>query len=422
MKKKLRVIFVWSLVSLILQFGAYYYLNNQVRKVMAPPTSAKPITRQLKATIPGTDLSNVQVSYAKDYLAYMENGTLKVFNLKTDKVVFEKPSPSPNNKSMGVLTYQWLPDRNTLLYFYAKENPNPVTYVKVYPSTPVTQTVTESQTTVPIQPKTEDPHQSPTEKVVPKVVTKVVPAQPIIEKRYGNPQITELYSLELPNSDDSTPPNDRFNQTINRFPAGGKIENLVVSTFTNLMYLTVKSQYQEMLLEIDVMKDVSTINKIGETVDNIAASDRYGTLYFDSDMGGYHQIIALAGSRRYVISQNNNDRIIGVKNGKVYIGEVENNALVKIKTAPDLGQIASLPSMETEWEGSIPYNNNIRTLIGSDGQVIIYNDQSAYIENAGKLTKIQLHGEEDYVSVDGAELIQLTKEGNSTLAELQPLK
>jgi len=118
MKKKMRIIFVWVLVSLILQFGGYSLLNNQVQKVMAPVVN-EPIAIQLKATIPGSDLKNIQISYAKDYLAYLENGTLKVFNLTKGKVVFEKKSPSATDKTLGVLTYQWLPDRNTLLYFYA---------------------------------------------------------------------------------------------------------------------------------------------------------------------------------------------------------------------------------------------------------------------------------------------------------------
>lgn len=46
----------------------------------------------------------------------------------------------------------------------------------------------------------------------------------------------------------------------------------------------------------------------------------------------------------------------------------------------------------------------------------------ANIVTAGNLTEVKLHGDENYISVDGAELIQLTKEGTSTLVELQPLK
>lgn len=418
MKKRLRIILVWSIVSLLLQFGAYSLLNKQVQSVITPTDDGQAITLQLKATIPSAEPTNVQISYAKDYLAYMDKGTLKVFNLNKQAVVFEKKPPSENDQSLGVLSYQWLPDRNTLLYFYAKKNPNPVTYVTVYPSKTKTQTIIQTPKTV--QPKTEDPNQK-TVPETPKVVTKEVPAEPKVEKRYGNPQITELYSLELPNSDEDITPDDRFNQSINQFPAGGKIEEWVVSTFTNLMYLTVKSGTTEQLLAIDVMKNVSTLNKSGETIDNMAASDRNGTLYIDSKIGKTSQIVAIDGSKRQTISKNANDHILGINNQKVYIGEVTNNKLVKIKTTADLSVVKSNPSLKTEWEGSIPFSKDDQMLVGSKGQLIINDQQTAYIVTAGQLKEVTLHGNENYVSVDGAELLQLTLQGTSTLAELQPL-
>ncbi|MDR3542667.1 MAG: hypothetical protein P4L69_17155 [Desulfosporosinus sp.] len=419
MKKALRIILVWTLISLLLQFGAYSFLNNQVQKVIAPTVASEPITLQIKATIPSSSLTNVQISYAKDYLAYMEDGTLKIFNLTKGTVVFEKKSPSVNDPTYGVLSYQWLPDRNTLLYFYAKKNPDPVTYVTVYPPKSTAQTPIEDPATV--EPKTEDPNQK-TVTEVPKVVPKEVPVEPHVEKRYGNPQITELYTLELPNSDEDIAPDDRFNQTIDNFPAGGKIEAWVVSTSTNLMYLTVKNEATELLMEIDVMKNVRTLSKSGETIDNMAASDRYGTLYLDSKVGATRQVIALDGTKRQIISKNSNDRILGIRDGNVYIGEVENNQLIKIKTTSDLATLTDEPSLKTEWEGTIPFDDNVRTLIGAKGQMIVYDHQTAYIVTAGQLAQVKLHGDENYVSVDGAELIQLTKQGSSTLAELQPLK
>ena len=416
MKKKLRIILVWTLVSLLLQFGAYYFLNQQVANVLSPPGAENvPITKQLKAIIPGTNLKNIQISYAKDYLAYTENGTLKVFNLTKEKLVFEKKLPSPTDLTMGVLTYQWLPDRDTLIYFYAKKNPNPVTYVTVQPpQTPTTQQ--ESS----VQPKTEDPNQK-TNKEVPKETLKEVPVKPKVEARYGNPQITELYSLELPNSDEDTAPDDRFNQTISTFPAGGKIEELVFSTSTNLIYLTIKNGTTELLMEIDVMKNVRTISKSGETIDDMAASDRYGTLYINSKLGGIQQIVALSGDKRVVISKNSKDRVIGVRDGKVYIGEINNNMLVKIKTTADRTDVTSNPALKTEWEGSIPYKSGM-ALIGSKGQVVINDQSTAYIITNGQLNEVKLQGDENYISDDGAELIQLIRSGTSTNVELQPIK
>jgi hypothetical protein len=415
MKKKLRILLVWILVSLIFQFGGYSLLNNQIQKVLGltAVNSEPPITPQLKATIPGSDLTNIQVSYAKDYLAYSENGTLKIFNLKKGIVVFQKKSPSPTDQTLGVLTYQWEPDRNILLYFYAKKNPNAVTTVKVYPPKPKTPTPS-------IEPQTEDPNQT-------KIVPKEVPVEPSIKKLYGSLQITEMYSLELPNSDEEIAPDDRLNpfdppSGREEISAGGKIEKFVVSTSTNLMYLTVKNGSTQQLMKIDIMKKVSTLSKPKELIDNMATSDRFGTLYIDSKVGAIQQVIALNNGKRQVISKNTNDRILGVRNGKVYIGEVKNNELVKIKTTDDLQVVKDNPSLKTQWEGSIPFNKNARALIGVNGQIVVYDNQTAYIVTDGHLAEVKLHGDENYVSADGAELIQLTKEGTSTLVELQPLK
>ena len=410
--RKLRIILVWTLVSLLLQGGAYSLMNNQVQKVMTP-VSKEPITLNLNATIPGADLENIQISYAKDYLAYTENGTLKIFNLVKGKVVFEKKSPSTTDKTMGVVSYQWLPDRNTLLYFYAKKNPNEVTNVTVYPTK--SKVSTSTQNTTPVY-KTEDPNQK-----IEKVVPKVVPVEPKIEKRYGNPQITELYSLELPESNDDTPPDDRFNQTIDKLPKDGIIEDIVFSTSSNLIYLTVKNESSQQLMEIDVMKNVRSLNKTGEDIDNMAASDRYGTLYVDSQVGNNRQVIALNGAKRWVISDESNDKILGIRDGKVYIGEVVNDELVKIKTTSDRLELTDNPALKTEWEGVIPFKD-VRMLIGSKGQVVVYDHQIAHIVTDGKMKEIKLAGEENYVSFDGAELIQLDQQGSSTLVELKPLK
>jgi len=411
--RKLRIILVWTLVSLILQGGVYSVLNNKIQKVMTPITK-EPITLNLNATIPGSNLENIQVSYAKDYLAYTENGTLKIFNLVQGKIVFEKKSPSTTDKTLGVVSYQWLPDRNTLLYFYTKKNPNEVTNVTVYPTKSTVPTSKQNSTSSTY--KTEDPNQK-----VDKVVPKVVPIEPKIEKRYGNPQITELYSLELPESNDNTPPDDRFNQTIDKIPKDGKIENVVFSTTSNLIYLTVKNHSTQLLMEIDVMKNVRSLNKSGEAIDNMAASDRYGTLYVNSNVNDTNQIIALNGTKRWVISKNSNDRILGIRDGKVYIGEVINDELVKIKTTSDPSELKDNPSLKTEWEGLIPFKD-VRMLIGSKGQLVVYDHQVAHVITNGQLKDIKLGGDENYVSFDGAELIQLTQQGTSTLVELKPLK
>ncbi|MHB1651985.1 MAG: hypothetical protein ACYCVD_05825 [Desulfitobacteriaceae bacterium] len=425
MKNKWRTLLIWIIISLTWQFSAYTYLNNKVEAVMLTPSVVqKPITQRLVADIPGTNLEDIQLSYAKDFLAYKQNGVFKVYNLKQKKVAFEKPPAPGSEKSMGVLNYEWLPDRNTLIYFYARKNPNPVTTVIIQP-TPAPQ----PPKVTPEIPSTEDPNQHKTDpnqqKINPneqKAEKDIPPTGPKVEKHYNNPQLTELYTLELPNSENEIEkPDDRFNQTLNSFPAGGQITQMGFSTFTNLMYLMVKSGSSTQILQIDVMKEVKTLSRSGETITNMTASDHFGTLYMEVKSGGTKQIVAVDGWQRKVISSNPNDSILGDRSGTLYIGEVKNGILEKILSLPETAAIKEEPNLNTIWNGSIPYKDT-RVQIGAQKQVIVYTHETAYIINKGDIKTLNLHGEQNYISVDGAELVQLTREGNYTRAELQPLE
>ncbi len=403
MKRKLRIFLVWTLIALFIQFGAYSFIDYQVNKVINPtsPPKLPPITTKLTVTIPGINLENVQISYAKDYLAYKENGIFKVYNLKKKKVVFEKKPEANSEKNMGVMGYQWLPDRDALIYFYSKKNPNPFSVITIQP------------TKSAIISKSEDIISSDEIEV---------PQEPRTEKRYNNPWLTELYTLELPPSGEDTPPDNRPNDiALESYPAGGVITQMAFSTFTNLMYVTVKSGTTMSLMEIDVMKNVRILNRSGEWITNMAVSDQQGTLYLDSKVGSTKQIVAVKGWDRNVISKDSKDLILGDRNGKLYLGEITNNQLTKIFTRADTTKLNENVELITAWEGSIPYKD-ARVVIGSLGQIIIYSQQTAHIIDSGKSKQISINGEENYVSPDGAELIQLTREGTSTLVELQPLK
>ncbi|WP_206810894.1 hypothetical protein [Paradesulfitobacterium ferrireducens] len=428
MKKKLRILLTWTVISLLVQFALYSFLDHSIAKVLAPPSN-EPITASLTARIPGSNLENPQLSYDKKYLATVDHGVFKVFNLKSEKLVFSKSAPSGNPKGMGVISYKWLPDRNTLIYFYARQNPaapNPT------PAKPATQTkatvahTSAAQLTVPKTQK-EDPQESLPSKPQPESPKPSTPApsqtQPV--KPY-NPQITELYTLEFLD-DEGIEPEDRKNDVESLdsyFPAGGQIIHLDFSTSTNLIYLTVKSGTTMKLLEIDVMKDISNLTKGGETITNVAVSDQYGTLYIDSKQGTSKQVAAVKGWQRYAITKKDNQYLLGTGNGVVYLGEIDNNQLVKILTVKDSSDLKNInTAAETQWEGSIPFKDS-KTVIGSKGQLIIYGQNQLHVVQDGKEQQIDLgeeKGETSYVTRDGAELFQLRPEGSMTIVELKPL-
>ncbi|MDI6879543.1 MAG: hypothetical protein QMC95_12825 [Desulfitobacteriaceae bacterium] len=451
LKRKIwRTLLVWASISLIMQFGAYAYLNDKVKTVMVPP-DLKPITQRLSADIPGVDLTNIQLSYAKDYLAYTEHGVLKVYNLKQKKVVFSKAPLAGSDKNMGVLNYEWLPDRNTLIYFFARKNPNPVVTTVVQPSggSSATESVTKNppsastpaSNSAPASgksslqsgssaigaptsslPRTEDPNQDQKLKQNPAPTPAPVPAQPKVEIRKSNPQLTDLYTLEFPESDNQVEkPDDRFNQTLTNFPAGGTISQMLFSTFTNLMYLTIKSGNTTQLLQIDVMKKVETISRSGEVILDAAASERYGTLYVELKSVGKKQIVAVDGYKRKVVSNDQNMEILGNRAGVLYLGEVQNGILTKVLTLKESADQKENPATQTEWQGSLAFKGDA-VQIGAENQVILYNRRIANIIANGKDRTVELDGDDSYISVDGAELVELTRQGETTHVELRPLE
>lgn len=431
MKKKTRSLVLtitsWVMVSLMLQFAFYFFLNGKVEKIMAPVTAQPIVVENLEAEIAGTNLENLQISFGKDYLAYQENGVLKVYNLKQEKVVFEKSPQGNSEYDSGVIYYQWLPDRDTLVYFFARKNPNPTTTVIV----PVEEEPTEqgksngSNTTSPqtTEPDAvEDPNQTPNNgtPVVDKPIKKQQKTR--TEIRYNNPQITEIFTLELPSSDeDEIAPDDRYNRSIDSFPAGGQINQMVVSTFTNLLYLSIEDKGKHQLMEIDIMKNVRTINRAGEVITQMAASDKFGTLYAKSTSGQTERILALQGWNRKIISEDPKDIILGNREGTLYLGKVQDDYLVSIRSAKENSEEKNL-EFKTIWEGSIPYDDPKGVIIGAKNEIIIYDDKAAFIISEGKDKEVTLSGEENYISTDGVEVIQVTRVGMSTKVKLHPLQ
>ncbi|WP_019850502.1 hypothetical protein [Desulfitobacterium sp. PCE1] len=424
MKRKTRTLIrtmtSWVMVSLMLQFAFYYFLNHKIEGVMAPVIAQPIVVESLEAEIPGTNLENLQLSFGKDYLAYQENGMLKVYNLKQEKVVFEKSPQGDSKYDMGAIYYQWLPDRDTLVYFYARKNPNPTTTVQVPIEEPAENNVTPPATTEPDA--VEDPNQAPgTGSQTQQEPVKKTP-KTRTEIRYNNPQITEVYTLELPPSDEEgTAPDDRYNRSIDSFPAVGDIKQMVVSTFTNLLYLAIENDGKFQLMEIDIMKNVRTLNQAGEVITQMAASDKFGTLYAKSISGKSERIIALQGWNREVVSEDSDDVILGNRGGTLYLGHVKDNKLVSIRSGEENSEEKSL-KFKTIWEGSIPYDDPKGVIIGANREIIVYDDLTAYIISEGKDKEVKLSGEENYISSDGVEVIQVTREGMSTKVKLHPLE
>lgn len=112
--KVFKKIIAWAMLSIILQIGVLYTLNNIVFKQTSDFKSEdiqvkKEITKDIKATISST-AKDVNISYNGKYLSYKENDALYLQESKTGtskEVVMENDGV--------ILYYDWLQDRDVLV-------------------------------------------------------------------------------------------------------------------------------------------------------------------------------------------------------------------------------------------------------------------------------------------------------------------
>ncbi|OOM77671.1 dipeptidyl-peptidase IV [Clostridium sp. BL-8] len=112
--KMFKKIIAWAMLSIILQVGVLYFLNNVVFKQTSEFKSSmldlkKDNTKDITGTISNT-AENISVSYNGKYLSYKEGDTLYIEDAKTGK------SNQVTTEDKGtIIYYDWLPERDILV-------------------------------------------------------------------------------------------------------------------------------------------------------------------------------------------------------------------------------------------------------------------------------------------------------------------
>ncbi len=395
--RKIMTLAAWGLISVLLQAGFLYYLERQIKGDAVAGSNPKPVIIQKTITLPQTGVKNLQASFAKDYLAYTDRGGLKVFNVKTSKSVFSENKPPQGE----ILSYHWLPDRNTLLFVTAKPNPDPKFSAQKKAE------LQQENLNTPKNLAKEDPKAK---------ASNIAPAPAY------NPQLTELYAIDFGDPEEDATPDRRLARKLDTFPAGAAIESMDVSTYTNLIYLQVKNSTGQMIYEIDVMKNIRTVNRPGEKIIRMSASDKKGTLYLQSVVSGIAQIVAVKHNAREQLLKGSQYLLLGQEDNKVLVGELKNNTLVKVLSIADTGSQEKI-SVKTvaEWTGSIPWKNY--SVIAATGDfAVIYDDWSAIVLEQGIQRSVSFSGNLNYLTSDGREVMEVTNGPNGTVRiEFKPL-
>lgn len=317
-RKRIRMIFIWSLISILWQISFYYILNQKINQVINPDLSnSSPLTsvkKETDFTISSAQVSDPSVSYDDRFLVFRNGASMEIYDFNQQKVIWQQAA-YPSGR---LLAYKWLPDRDSLIFFVSGIGSDP-----------------------------EKPHS--------KTLT--------------------IHSIELDSS--TSQADDRFTAELPYYLENTKITDISLSTVTNLLYFCSEQGNRSFLYELDVMKNVKLLNHSGEDIEHLAVSPNNGALYFNSNTPSTQQIMALNSNSRVQVASNPADVVLGLCNQKVYLGTVEGGNLVKIWTTADNQPSSERPNFDLYWEGKIPWNSASKITI-SNAALLIYSEKQLH--------------------------------------------
>ncbi len=278
---KNKKIALFVILTLLLQITVYLMLNRQAGQLLSPSFQFGK-TYSLPLSLEYTHAH--RLSFNNRYLAYISDnqdndelqgrGTLNIIDLTANKRVFI----SDHKLTASVLGYEWLPDRNSLVYLVRENTPGRAS----------------------LQLYTLDLNISSTE------------------------IITAKYNRDLPVAADKL--------------AAVEISTYTNHLYFLLVQNAVKPSQQ--LVRMDIMKTVNIVNLHGEAIQKIAVSNKFGTAYIESIVNSQKSIVAL-NLGRAVISADPAATLLGCDNDQLYLGRLMLNRLEEIKIYRDPVSAAS---------------------------------------------------------------------------------
>lgn len=280
----------------------------------SPTGQTQALTKTTVFRLTASQFVDPQVSYDDHYLVFQDGSRLEVYDFNQKKVIWQTV-PRRHGK---ILAYQWLPDREALLLFESGVGANP--------NRP-------GQGGVGIYSLEFDAGQNN--------VLGNSNGGPVTGAATSQSGVVERYATSLPTT-----------------MQWDKITQVSLSTATNLLYFLAEQQGQSYLYEVDVMKNLKVLGLPGEQVAHLAASPSQGALYYDAMDHNRWQIVAEKAGRRVQVASNPLDTVMGIWNGKLYLGTVQNGELVKVWTVTDNQPSAKKPDFSLRWQGQVPWDSS----------------------------------------------------------------
>lgn len=258
-KRRGRVFAVWFALAAVLQLAGLAYANWMLTSESDGPTVndqhlTEVVDRDLRLADNLQNPELMAISPDKTLLALRDNGQLKIFSLADGALVHEK---SFDNEDL--ITLQWLPDRNRLIYGVVRK-------------------VSEEETIIEEPPAWEQPEDPHSKEPLTGYRTKTV--------------VKNGYKLSL-YSYDAASRTGNAAELIKTLAQNGGMPNrvdLLFSTYSNLLYVRCSGAKAEHYLGVvDIMKRVKDLRLPPGDLTNLAVAPQTGDLWAESEtQNGYN--------------------------------------------------------------------------------------------------------------------------------------
>lgn len=159
---------------------------------------------------------------------------------------------------------------------------------------------------------------------------------------------------------------------------------LAMSTYTNNLYILYRdSRLHSQLVKLDIMKNINRLGDPDEEIRTICVSNKFGTVYYASELGPTKKIVAARDRETVVITQDNKAVLLGCEDDKVYLGKVDERDNLRLIELYQAGINSEENKFIPLWQGELPFAP-LEISISANNQIVMRGPTS--------LTKILFDG------------------------------
>lgn len=285
--KKRKKILIFLILTLIFQITIFSLLDWQAGQLLNPFFR---LDQAYVVTVDASGGHDFSLSYNNKYLGYIRDNELNIIDLTRNKLISYSRDYNAETK---VLAYNWLPDRNSLVYLAASASNDTL------------------------------------------LISLDLDTLPVTDSEQGYAARLER-SLHIPMEE---------------------VLGIEMSTYTNNLYILYRdSRRHPQLVKLDIMKNINRLGDPAEEIRTICVSNKFGTVYYASEQGTTKKIVAARDRESIVITQDKKAVLLGCENNTVYIGKLDERdnlrTIMLYQEGINNEQNKTIPL----WQGELPFD------------------------------------------------------------------